>query len=48
MKRPKAYDFEESSHGAFGEYETHMSWFRYSKALNEYINYLEEKEKNNS
>lgn len=42
MKKPKKSTYETDSHGAFGEYETHMSWRSYAEALKQYINYLEE------
>ena len=42
MKKPKRSDFERDSHGAFGEYESHMSWRDYAFALEEYNKYVEE------
>ena len=43
MKKPNINDFERDSHGAFGEYETSLNVYGYAKALNNYIEFLEEK-----
>ena len=41
MRKPIPSEHEQDSHGAFGEYESHMSWYSYSQALEKYIEYLE-------
>lgn len=42
MERPKVEDFEKSSHDCWGVTETITDVYSYARALNKYIDYLEE------
>lgn len=40
-EKPRREDFEQDSHGAFGEYETHFNARGYANALEKYMERLE-------
>jgi hypothetical protein len=42
MERPKVEDFERTSHDCWGSVETEINVYAYARALNKYIDYIEE------